>query len=370
MKSTHAFLSRHWRKLPAAIITAALTFTPQAQAEQKVKVGYVYVGPVGDGGWTFAHDNGRKDMIERLEKKGIEVKTTYIESVPEGAPAERVIRELAMKGNDIIFTTSFGYMDATLKVARTQPNKYFFHATGFKNAKNMATYEPRTYQGAYLAGIIAGHKSKSKTLGFVASIPIPEVIRNINAFTLGAQSIDPSIKTKIVWVNSWFDPAKEKQAAEALISQGADVLLQNTDSPAVLKTAQEKGIHAFGWDSNMTNYGPKAHLASAVIHWGGYYANAVEQTINGQFSNDNFWGGVKEGMIDLAAINTTLVSEDAIKLASMTKEKMAQGEQVVFVGPIKDQTGALKIEQNVAVEDGPLHTMDWLVEGVEGSLPQ
>ena len=226
------------RPLFALIFVAALSSSFTAHAAEPLKVGFVYVGPVGDAGWTYAHDQGRRDMEKAL---GAQVKTTYVESVPEGADAERVIRKLAADGHKLIFTTSFGYMNPTEKVARAFPKTVFEHATGFKTAKNMGNYESRMYEGAYLLGVVAGRMTKTNTLGIVASFPIPEVIRNINAFTLGAQSVSPKIKTKVVWVNSWYDPARERQAAETLIAQGADVLSQNTDSPATLQVAQEKG---------------------------------------------------------------------------------------------------------------------------------
>ena len=233
---------------------------PAPAKPEPLKVAFAYVGPVGDGGWTFAHDNGRKEMEKAL---GDKVVTSFVESVPESADAERVFRDLAGQGNKLIFGTTFGYMESMLKVAADHKDVKFEHATGYKTAPNMRTYDSRTYEGAYMAGVIAGAMTKSNTLGVVGSVPIPEVIRNINSFTMGAQSVNPKVKTKVVWVNEWFSPPKETEAATSLINGGADVLFQNTDSPAVLKTAQEKGKRAFGWDSDMTAYGPKAHLASA-----------------------------------------------------------------------------------------------------------
>ena len=239
---------------------------------EPLKIAFAYIGPVGDGGWTFAHDTGRKAIEKEF---GDKVATTYVENVPESADAERVLRDLAGQGNKLIFGTTFGYMEPMLKVAADIKDVKFEHATGYKQAKNMNTYDSRTYEGAYMAGVIAGKMTKSNTLGVVASIPIPEVIRNINSFTLGAQSINPKVKTRVVWVNEWFNPPKETEAATSLINGGADILFQNTDSPAVLKTAQDKGKRAFGWDSDMTAYGPKAHLASAVINWTPYYVHVV-----------------------------------------------------------------------------------------------
>ncbi|TDR31383.1 BMP family ABC transporter substrate-binding protein [Hydromonas duriensis] len=339
---------------------------PAAAGAKEVKVGFVYVGPVGDGGWTFAHDNGRKAMIENLAKEGIKVTTQQVESVPEGADAERVIRDLVAKGNQIIFTTSFGYMDSTLKVAQTTPKVTFYHATGYKNAANMGTYEARTYEGAYLAGVTAGKMSKTGVLGFVASVQIPEVIRNINAFTLGARSVNPAIKTKVVFTGSWFDMNKERAAAETLIGQGADVLMQNTDSSAVLKTAEEKGKMAFGWDSDMSAYGPKAHLASSVIQWGDFYTQAVKSVLDGKFSNAEQWKGVADGWVDLVNLNPAIPA-DAKSLIQAKKAELAKGGKV-FVGPIKDQAGVEKVAKGVALSDAELSKLDWLVEGVEGKL--
>ena len=260
---------------PAAPAPAAAASAPKAEP---LKIAFAYVGPVGDGGWTFAHDNGRK----ALEKEfGDKIKTSFVESVPESADAERVIRDMTGQGNKLIFGTTFGYMETMLKVAADSKDVKFEHATGYKQAENMRTYDSRTYEGAYMAGVIAGKMTKSNTLGVVASVPIPEVIRNINSFTLGAQSSNPKVKTKVVWVNEWFNPPKETEAATSLINGGADVLFQNTDSPAVLKTAEAKGKRAFGWDSDMTAYGPKAHLASAVINWGPYYIKATKEAFQG-----------------------------------------------------------------------------------------
>ena len=250
----------------------ATAAAPAATPAAPLNIAFAYVGPVGDGGWSFAHDNGRK----ALEKEfGDRIKTTFVESVPESADAERVFRDFVGQGNKLVFGTTFGYMEPILKVANDSKDVRFEHATGYKTAENMRTYDSRTYEGAYMAGIIAGSMTKSNTLGVVGSVPIPEVLRNINSFTMGAQSVNPKITTKVVWVNEWFSPPKETEAATALINGGADVLFQNTDSPAVLKTAQEKGKRAFGWDSDMTAYGPKAHLGSAVINWQPYYSKAV-----------------------------------------------------------------------------------------------
>src|SRR6185437_11272304 len=256
-------------------LTAALTVPlgQTARAADAPGVAFVYLGNPGDAGWTFAHDQGSKEAQAQFGNK---IRITRIENVPESADSERVFRDLANKGNKIIFGTSFGYQDFELKVAKDFPDTVFLHATGYKKAPNFGTYDVRMYEGAYLAGVAAGYVTKTNTLGFVASVPIPEVVRNINAYTLGARSVNPKVHTKVIWINSWFDPGKEKQAAETLIGQGADVLLQNTDSSAVLQTAQDKGVYAFGWDSDMTAYAPKAHLGSAIEVWGPYYTLVAE----------------------------------------------------------------------------------------------
>src|SRR5215207_5943680 len=261
-------------------------------ASGPLKIAFAYVGPVGDGGWTFAHDNGRKAVEKEF---GDKVQTSFVEKVPEAADAERVFRDMAGQGNKLIFGTTFGYMEPMQKTAADLKDVKFEHATGYKQADNMRTYDSRTYEGAYMAGVIAGGMTKTNTLGVVGSVPIPEVIRNINSFTMGAQSVNPKVKTKVVWVNKWFNPPKETEAATSLINGGADVLMQNTDSPAVLKTAQDKGKRAFGWDSDMTAYGPKAHLGSAIINWAPYYTKSTRDALEGKWTTGKAWWGVKEG---------------------------------------------------------------------------
>lgn len=335
-------------------------------SNKEVKVGFVYIGPIGDGGWTFAHDVGRKAMIENLAKEGVTVTTTQVESVKEGADSERVIRDLVAKGNTLIFATSFGYMDTVLKIAKSTPNVRFYHATGFKRHDNMTTYEARNYESAYLAGVMAGKMTKTNTLGFVASVNIPEVLRNINAFTLGARSVNPSAKTKVVFTGSWFDMNKERQATESLIGLGADVLMQNTDSPAVLKTAQEKGKLAFGWDSDMSAYGGKAHLASIVINWGDYYTKTVKDALAGTMDHKGQWKGIADNWVDLVSINESVPS-DVKSLVESKKADLVKGGKI-FIGPIKDQEGVEKVAKGVELSDAELSKMSWLVEGVEANL--
>jgi len=348
---------------PASVASAP---APAPVKQEPLKIGFAYVGPVGDGGWTFAHDNGRK----ALEKEfGDKIATSFVENVPESADAERVIRDMAGQGNKLIFGTTFGYMEPMLKVAGDIKDVKFEHATGYKQAENMRTYDSRTYEGAYMAGVIAGKMTKSNTLGVVASIPIPEVVRNINAFTLGAQSSNPKVKTKVVWVNGWFDPPKETEAATSLINSGADVLFQNTDSPAVLKTAEAKGKRAFGWDSDMTAYGPKAHLASAIINWGPYYIKATKEALDGNWKGGGHqWWGVKEGAIDIVSIADDVPAETKAKVEEV-KKGLADGSFAIWKGPITDNTGKVQVAKDTTADDKFLSGLNFFVKGVEGKVP-
>ena len=350
---------------PAAPAAAPAASAPAAKAEP-LKIAFAYVGPVGDGGWTYAHDNGRKAVQKEF---GDRVVTSFVEKVPESADAERVIRDMAAQGNKLIFGTTFGYMEPMLKVANDTKDVKFEHATGYKQADNMRTYDSRTYEGAYMAGVIACKMSKSGTLGVVGSVPIPEVVRNINSFTLGAQSVNPKVKTKVVWVNEWFNPPKETEAATALINGGADVLFQNTDSSAVLQTAEKMGKRAFGWDSDMTAYGPKAHLASAVINWGPYYIKAVGEALDGTWKgNTASWWGVKEGAIDIVSIAAD-VPDDTKKRIEEVKAGLKDGSFSIWKGPITDNTGKELLAKDVVADDKFLGGLKTYVKGVEGKVP-
>ena len=371
---------RAWLKLAALTTVAAAALVgcgkkeeaaapaaaPAAAAKaEPLKIAFAYVGPVGDGGWTFAHDNARK----ALEKEfGDKIQTSFVENVPESADAERVIRDMAGQGNKLIFGTTFGYMETMLKVAPDFKDVKFEHATGYKSAENMRTYDSRTYEGAYMAGLIAGKMSKTGTLGVVASVPIPEVIRNINSFTMGAQTSNPKIKTKVVWVNEWFNPPKETEAATSLINGGADVLFQNTDSPAVLKTAQDKGKRAFGWDSDMTAYGPKAHLASAVINWTPYYIKATKDALDGSWKTGGVWWGVKEGAIDLVSIAEDVPAETKAKVEAV-KAGLKDGSFAIWKGPLFDNTGKTLLKKDEVADDKFLSGVNFYVKGVEGKVP-
>jgi simple sugar transport system substrate-binding protein len=336
-----------------------------APAVEPLKIAFAYVGPVGDGGWTFAHDNGRKAIEAEFGNK---VVTSFVENVPESADAERVIRDLASQGNQLIFGTTFGYMEPMLKVAADFPNVKFEHATGYKTAANLRTYDSRTYEGAYMAGVIAGTMTKTNTLGFVASIPIPEVIRNINSFTMGAQSVNPKIKTKVVWVNGWFDPPKETEAATSLINAGADILFQNTDSSAVLQTAEKMGKRAFGWDSDMTAYGPKAHLGSAIINWAPYYTKAVKDALEGTWSTGGVWWGVKEGAIDMVSMADDVPADTKAKVDTI-KAGLKDGSFHPWTGPIVGQDGKEVLAKGVVADDAFMGGVKFYVKGVEGKVP-
>ena len=337
-----------------------------APKAEPLKAAWVYVGPVGDAGWTFAHDLGRKAVEADY---GDKIKTTFVEKVPEGPDAERVIRDLAQQGNKIIFATSFGYMEPMLKVAKDFPDVKFEHATGYKTADNMRVYDARFYQDTYLAGIIAGKMTKTNTLGFVGSFPIPEVLRNINAFTLGAQSVNPKIKTKVVWVSTWFDPPKESEAAQTLINGGADVLLQNTDSTAVLQTADKAGKYAFGWDSDMSAFGGKAHLGSAIVDWSNYYKKSIKEVMDGSWKGNTVtrWG-VAEGQNDLVKIPEVVPADVKAKVDEL-KAGMKAGTFEVFTGPILDNTNKERLAKGTAADDDWRGKIDFYVKGVEGKIP-
>jgi basic membrane protein A len=349
----------------ATVVATTPAVVPAALAGP-LKIGFVYVGPVGDAGWTYAHDLGRKAIEKEF---GDKVKTTFVENVAEGADSERVFRDLAAQGNTLIFGTTFGYMEPMLKVAKDFPAVNFQHATGYKTAVNMGVYDAHTYEGAYLAGVVAGKMTKSGKLGVVASIPIPEVIRNINAFTLGAQSSNPAVTTRVVWINKWFDPGKEREGALALIGQGVDVLIQNTDSPATLQAAEEKGVYAFGWDSDMSKVGPKAHLASAAIDWAPYYTKVVTEALAGPVKSADSWWGVKEGAIVMASINPALPA-DVRTLLDQKTAAIRDGTLTPFQGPIVDQAGkeVVATGQTMAIKD--MKGLSYYVNGVDGAIPK
>ena len=354
------------KKEEAAPAAATASAPAPAPKPEPLKIAFAYVGPVGDGGWTFAHDNGRKAIEKEF---GDKVVTSFVEKVPEAADAERVFRDMAGQGHKLIFGTTFGYMEPMLKVAADMPGVKFEHATGYKQAANMRTYDSRTYEGAYMAGVIAGAMTKSNTLGVVGSIPIPEVIRNINSFTLGAQSVNPKVKTKVVWVNEWFNPPKETEAAQSLINGGADVLFQNTDSSAVLQTAAKNKKLAFGWDSDMTAYAPEAHLASAIINWAPYYIKATREALDGSWKGgESAWWGVKEGAIDIVSVSDKVPADIKAKVETV-KAGLKDGSFSIWKGPLLGQDGKAVLKDGEVADDKFLGGVNFYLKGVEGKVP-
>jgi len=355
--------------LAAAALAVALPAAAQqgapATAATPFKVGYVYVSPIGDAGWTFQHDSGRKEMEKAL---GGKVVSKFVESVPEGADAERVIRELAQSGNQLVFTTSFGYMNPTLKVAKAFPRTRFEHATGYKTDVNVATYNARFYEGRYLAGIVAGKMTKTNTGGYVAAFPIPEVVMGINAFARGMRSVNPKAEVKVIWVHSWYDPGRESEAANTLISQGADVVTHHTDSTAAVQAAEAKKVYAIGYHSDMSKYGPHAQLTAVTHQWGAYYTKAVQDAMAGTWKPGNTWGGIKEGMIRMAPFNP-VVPKDTQDLVNRTAADIGAGKFHPFTGPIKDSDGKERLAAGKVISDADLSRMDYYVEGVQGKLP-
>lgn len=353
------------KKSVIALAIAAGSLSGQAYAQEPVKVGFVYVGPISDHGWSYQHDQGRLAVEKEF---GDKVKTSYVEKVAEGADAERVIRKLAATGHDIIFTTSFGYMNPTLKVAQSFPKVNFEHATGYKMAKNAGVYSARFYEGRYVMGQVAAKMSQTGTLGYVASFPIPEVVRGINATLQGMRSVNPDAKVKVVWVNSWYDPGKEGDAAKALIDQGVDIIMQHTDSPAPLQVAEKRGVYGFGQASDMSAFAPKAHLSAIIDDWSGYYIKQVGDTMNGTWKAEDTWGGIKSGMVGIGDF-AEFVPADVVSMAQDTIEKIKSGEIHAFQGPIKDQSGKLIVKEGEVLADKDLLGMNWYVEGIDGKLP-
>ncbi len=358
-------MTRSVALLAIAACAVALAVPAAAQTREPLKIGFVYVSPIGDAGWTFQHDTGRKEMEKAL---GGKVTTKYVESVPEGADAERVIRDLAQSGHNLIFTTSFGYMNPTLKVATAFPNVNFEHATGYKTAKNVGIYNARFYEGRYLAGIVAGRMSKTGVAGYVAAFPIPEVVMGINAFARGMRSVNPKAEVKVIWVNSWFDPGKEGEAASTLVSQGADVLTHHTDSTAAVQTAEAKKVYAIAYHSDMSKYGPNAQLTAVTHHWGDYYTKVAQSAVAGKWQQDNVWGGIKDGMIKLAPFNK-VVPPDVVAMVKKAEGEIAAGKLNPFTGPMKTNEGKEVLAAGKTISDADLSKMDYYVEGVVGKLP-
>lgn len=355
------------KKLLVAFATAAAVSTAYpAMAQDKTKACFVYVGPIGDFGWSYQHDQGRLDVEKEF---GDKVETAYLESVPEGADAERAIERFARSGCDIIFTTSFGYMDPTNKIAAKFPDVKFEHATGYKREHpNVSTYDSRFYEGRYVIGQIAGKVSKTGVAGYIASFPIPEVVQGINSFVLGAQSVNPDFKVKVVWVNTWFDPGKEADAAKALIDQGVDILTQHTDSTAPMQVAAERGIKAFGQASDMIKFGPETQLTSIIDDWGPYYIERVKAVMEGTWEQSATWDGMTEGHVVMAPY--TNMPDDVKAMAEETAAKIAADEFHPFTGPIMKQDGTEWLKEGEVADDGTLAGLNFYVKGVDDTLPQ
>ncbi len=355
-------------KLTKLLTTAAvaLGLATTAMASEKTKVGFVYVGPVGDGGWTYEHDQGRKAVVAEF---GDEVETTYVESVPEGADAERVITQMALQGADLIFTTSFGYMDPTINVAKKFPDVKFEHATGYKTADNVSVYSARFYEGRAVQGVIAGRMTKSNVIGYIASFPIPEVIRGINSAYIHAKKVNPDVQFKIIWAYTWFDPAKEADAAKALIEQGADVILQHTDSTAPQAAAQAAGnVITFGQASDMSEYAPLPRVSSIIDDWAPYYIARTRAVMDGTWESASTWDGIGAGMVGIGEISDA-VPADVKAEALALKDSLASGEYHAFTGPLNKQDGSPWLAEGETADDGTLAGMNFYVEGIEAEIP-
>lgn len=349
-------------KLKSILVGFALVAIALPAMAKDVKVGFIYISPVGDAGYSYAHDQGR---IALDSMPG--VTTSFVESVPEGPDSERVALNMARKGFDVIFGTSFGYMDPMLKVAKKFPNTVFLHCSGYKTADNMGNYFGRIYQSRYLTGVVAGSMTKSNILGYVAAMPIPEVIRGINAFTLGAQSVNPDVEVRVVWTNTWYDPATEKEAAKSLLDVGADVIAQHQDSPGPQEAAEEAGVYSIGYNTDMSRFAPKAHLTSAVWNWAPYYKKVVKEVQDGTWKPESAWVGMDQGVVDISPFGP-MVPADVQEKVNALKQEISDGEVHVFTGPIEDQDGKVVIPEGKMATDEEMLNMNWFVKGIIGTV--
>ncbi len=355
------------KKIIIALATSAamLGFATAASAQDKTKICFIYVGSKTDGGYSEGHDRGRQELEKAM---GDKIETAFLENVPEGPDAERAVERMARSGCALVFTTSFGFMDATIKVAQKFPDVKFEHATGFKSSENVGTYNARFYEGRYIQGVIAAKVSKKGVAGYIASFPIPEVVMGINAFMLGAQSVNPDFKVKIVWANTWADPGKEADAAKALADQGVDILTQHTDSTAPMQVAAERGIHAFGQASDMIAAGPNTQLTAIVDTWGAYYIKRTQAVLDGTWKSENIWDGLKDGILTMAPY--TNMPDDVKKAAEEVEAKIRSGELHPFTGPVKKQDGSEWLAEGAKSDDGTLLGMNFYVAGIDDKLPQ
>jgi len=347
------------------VLSAGMALAMTAVPEDKLSAGFVYVGPVGDGGWTFMHDQGRLEMQEMYPK----MNSSFVESVPEGPDSTRVMETFVRKGFKLIFATSFGYMDFVEEVAKKNPDVTFMHCSGYKKADNVGVYFGRMYQARYLSGLVAGKMTRSNIIGYVAAQPIPEVIRGINAFTLGVRRVNPEAKVKVIWLFSWFDPGKEKEATKAFVDAGADVIAMHADSGAAPQTAEEAGVYVVGYNNDMSHYAPTKHLTAPVWDWGMIYKYVAGHVIDGTWKSEDIWWGLKEGLVGLAPFGKD-VPADTKTLVETEKNKIVNGEWDVFSGPLKDQKGTVIIAEGTSMTDQEMLSMNWFVEGVEGEIPK
>ncbi len=347
------------------VAASILIASSPSVAEEKLKVGFIYPSPIGDNGWSYRHEVGRQEVIAHF---GDQIETTFVESVPEGPDATRVITQLALTGHDLIFTASFGFMEPTLQVAQKFPDTRFENNTGFKTAPNVSVYNARFHEGRVIFGTIAGMMTETNTVGYIASFPIPEVIMGINAFTLAAQKVNPDVEVKVVWVNTWYDPALEADAAEALLDQGADFITQHTNSPAPCQRAEAAGAYCFGQDADMSQFAEQAHLTAIVNNWGPYYIRRVQDVMDGSWEADHTWDGISGGLVLMAPYNDAL--PDDVKTAAIGIEQaLNNGSLNPFAGPIVDSNGETIIGEGEALTDDQVHEMNWFVQGVDGQLP-
>lgn len=352
--------------LALALMLALPLFATAVEANEKnIKAGFIYVGPVGDAGWTYSHDQGRKEM----EALPFVEPSTYIESVPEGAESARVITGLVRKGHNLVFTTSFGYMDATLDVAKRNKDVVFMHCSGYKTAENVGNYFGRMYEPRYLSGIVAGKMTKADRIGYVAAFPIPEVIRGINAFTLGVRSVNPKAEVRVVWTQTWFDPGIERDAADSLLDVGADVLTMHQDAPATLQAAEARGAYVIGYNTDMRSFAPNAFLTAPVWNWGPLYSKIAREVQDGTWKPESIWWGMQQDLVRLAPLNDKIPAE-VKKLVAEKTEAIKTGKLHPFTGPIKDQKGEIQVAAGVIPSDGDLLSMSFFVEGVQGTIPK
>jgi simple sugar transport system substrate-binding protein len=356
---------RTFNKMAGAGIAAAATpwALRAAHAAEPLAVGFIYLGPVGDFGWTFQHEVARQECVKHF---GDAIKTTYVENVPETPDSERILADLAAKGNKLIFATSFGYMNYTVRAAQRFPGTMFEHCTGYKRAKNLATYNIRFYEGRFVQGVIAAKLSKAGVAGYVASVPVPEVVQGMNAFLLGMRSVNPQAKLKFIMINSWYDPGQEGDAAKALIDQGCDIITQHTDSPTPLQVAESRGIRAFGEATDMAKFAPHAQLTASINEWGPYYVKRIQAMLDGKWASEDIWGGFSSGLLKMAPFAN--MPDDVKTAAEQTVADISSGKRKIFVGPLADQSGAVKLAAGQAMDDGTLAGLQWLVQGVEGKL--